>query len=515
MSALRRFALLGGCALAAAAAIETQRWLRPVALAVARAGQPYAALARNGTGVLAQWEDRKLPDGRTVSEWHVYDKEGRSAGVVKPHVENPLQELGQIVRDAGDVDSNPWVRMTRLDRRIDADSGAAGLARPLRTAQGWYAFAGADGAMAIKDSWVRGAAPGDAVCWWTFEDGRFVCRNLRDDSVLAGFGPDGFVAGAAGARGEKFAADAEYPGPPWFNSSPGASWTGTLLDSSARRVHFVTVPPGRAVNGLRAAPTKTPIRVEVATVHVEGMHGEAPVFAMDARNAWRWQSNVTDPAAYEVPLLAGRELIFVRRDGIERRVALADDEMQVVPTNGANFVATVLPPVGGPVERLRLRTLVPPHTDDVETIPLSTGGRVATATVGLVCCLRPPLLQAASWALPAPKDYEDYFERRLTDGVVAGGAATGWLVASLALGAACAWFVGREARRRDPRRAALWTALGGAFGLLALIWMRIAMPKSHVAACACGRPRAAHVDRCPSCAADWPAPKATGVEVFA
>ena len=79
--------------------------------------------------------------------------------------------------------------------------------------------------------------------------------------------------------------------------------------------------------------------------------------------------------------------------------------------------------------------------------------------MAIVTLLRPPLLNAASFAGPRVANYADYFGRFFTDGVIAGGDGAGWLAGSLGVGAICAALVRRQALRRAPHRATRWTAI--------------------------------------------------------
>lgn len=524
MSTLRRVSIVMGCALATVVVLEALQWLRPAALSVARATAATARMDDDGVVTLetVDWVDRGPDRGRDPVR-NLYDKTGRYLQTVPFNVPNAAN-LAPATRDSDNRSSNPWLRADQTESRCVENDGPDILLRSLRMADGsGYTYSPRRGSNVI--SW--GGTVWTMPFAWNYEDGRFVCRDPQTNEVVAGVGPDGYATGPAAAAGEKFAAGVTSPIGRWGWYSPDGGRLGVLLDSAGRRVHFLrvadkpklTAEPETLDSGLRVTSKRpVPLRVEVSTVRVEGPSGEAPVAASDERYAWLWRLGASAKDALVVPLRAGRDLVLASAAGIVYRVPLGDEERDVIAMGDARCVTTVLPPVGGPVARLRVRRIFEDGkvlSDDVDTLPVTTGGRVAAASVGVLSWFRPPVLNAASFAGPRVEDYRDYFARWFTDGVIAGGDGAGWLAGSLAVGALCAWLVRRQALLRAPHRATLWTALGAALGPLALVWTAIALPKSHVASCACGRRRAVHLAKCPACSSDWPAPSATGIEVFA
>lgn len=508
MTASRRAVAFVGCAIAAIVVLEGLRWLRPVALACARSSAARVHLA-GGRAVLSK-EFRVPGASGWESELRWYsvsgDPEPPPAGA---------DEASPPVSDGGfRGDSSVFAAWeARVEPRKAASATPEGVAAQLDFAQGWGQ--GHASALEAARTWLRANAYADPLCAWTYERGRFVCRDVRDGSVKAGVGPDGWTEGALGTEGESFAPSTYAPAPARTWGADGGSFSAPLLEPQKRRIHFL-----RAVNryGTKDA-LAAPMRVHVSTVTVEPIGGPELRAASDDRSAWLWWSLTRhDPDAMAVLLRSGDELVAVRPAGVAWRVALGPEERDAILAHEGSHVGSVLAPVGGPVARLRVRRILDDGravSADADALPVTTAGRVSASLVGVVAALRPPLLAAASFAAPPAADYADYHARWFRDGVIAGGAGTPWLALSVAIGAGCAIWARRQARLRAPGRVAQWTALGLAAGVLVLPWMRLAMPRSHVAACACGRRRAVHVALCPSCAAAWPAPAPTGLEVFA
>ena len=91
----------------------------------------------------------------------------------------------------------------------------------------------------------------------------------------------------------------------------------------------------------------------------------------------------------------------------------------------------------------------------------------------------------------------------------------GWLVASLALAAFCAWRARRAARERCAtlREVRFWTATIFLLGPVGLLWMRFVLPRVPAEAVGKAR-RAVDLDASPSTGEPWPEPARDGVEVF-
>jgi len=152
---------------------------------------------------------------------------------------------------------------------------------------------------------------------------------------------------------------------------------------------------------------------------------------------------------------------------------------------------------------------------DANVPPITVQAKCGVALAGIATLVRPPFANVASYAGPRVADWDDSFTRWFTDPLVAGGWGGGWLTGSLVVALVCGWLARRAAVVRAPGRVLLWTIAGAVLGVAGLVWMRLVVPRSHVAVCACGRRRAVHVASCPSCAAAWPAPARTGIEVLA
>jgi hypothetical protein len=509
--------------------LETAYWLRPWAHMLRSGGSPYVELEDDGTPVLVV-ADHEFEGGVMTAVRRIHDESGAfvrserkrlgagwtaSTFVAAPfwgtHWQHPLTRLGHVLPRPGE--GLDWA--DAVARQLDASqSGLVGLSRDARLSQ-----------QGTQGRWWSPFA-------WTFEDGRFVCHDIRDGRVSAGLGPDGWREGADAAVGERFdrARVALALAMTTMNMG-GPQPPAVLVDAERRVVHFVKfdlhVPDAKGVLQMRVDRAHEPIRLSVKSVPVAGPAGEAPApMPSIARGEWTqfyaqsFQSKGGTAELPAVPVAAGTDLVEVREDGIVRRDRLDPEETGLLSSGSDRFLCSVLAPVGGTVPRIRVRwwrddgTLV---RRDVSVPSVTLEARSGLALQGLATLLRPPLANAASFAGPRVADWEDSFSRWLLDPLVAGGDGGGWLAGSLVVAALCAVLAHRTARLRLGSSPAVWAwaAAGAALGVAALVWMRLVLPRSHVAACACGRRRAVHLPKCPGCAADWPAPAPNGVEVFA
>jgi len=249
---------------------------------------------------------------------------------------------------------------------------------------------------------------------------------------------------------------------------------------------------------------------------------ERPQSSRFARtNERRFVANADEtPPPYAVEVFVDH-VAFERRHPGDR---IGQDEAEIRETQSRMkewpVAASLLRPIdaGRPWTRVRRWNHDgAPFVRDVRAPVVGVGQTVAETLGHVLSLVRPPALTVASFVLPGSRDLDDYFTRWLLDPDVAGGAEIGWFAASLAVAALCGALARRQALRRTPaaRDVLFWAIVGAAFGFVGLVLVAILMPKSHVAACACGRRRAVHVETCPNCAARWPSPAATGVEVFA
>ncbi len=516
-------------ALALFVTLEVAYWLRPWGHILRSGGSPYVELEDDGTPVLVV-ADHEFEGGVMTAVRRIHDESGTfvrterkrlepgrspwnpaAAPFWGTHWQHPLTRLGHVLPRPGEA--LDWA--DALARQMDASqSGLVGLSRDARL----------DKQAELGKWW--------SPLRWTFEDGRFVCRDIRDGRVAAGLGPDGWREGADAASGERFDRASVTLGlaiNTWNVS--GAAPPAVLVDAARRAVHFVKfdlhVPDAKGVLQLRVDRAREPIRLSVKSIPVAGPAGEAPALVPSiARGEWTQfyaQSFHSKGGSTEfpaVPIAAGTEIVEVGEDGIVRRDLFDPEETGLLSSGSDRFLSSVLPPVGGTVPRIRVRwwrddgTLV---RRDVSVPSVTLEARSGLALEGIATLLRPPFANAASFAGPRVADWEDSFSRWLLDPLIAGGDGGGWLAGSLIVAALCAFVAHRTARLRLGSSPAVWawTAAGAALGVAALVWMRLVLPRSHVASCACGRRRAVLVPDCPACSSKWPAPSATGIEVFA
>ncbi|MCE9634936.1 MAG: hypothetical protein K8T90_04455 [Planctomycetes bacterium] len=353
---------------------------------------------------------------------------------------------------------------------------------------------------------------------WRSDDGRMVLRG-PDRKVMGGFGPDGWVAGPDGVGGERFIQPFSV-GLHWTMPSGAADGRTTMLvvDSKLREAFFVRSVMSEAG---KPQPATKPDWISVSRLPLDG---DGPIRPLSAYAAG------SSPFA----VLVGDEIVTFTVDGRVRSRAPAEPDAAPLATFGGAWpvaprgpdaigpivVATTPAPVSVIGARMRFRvfdTDKPPVVTDVDLSPVTGAEHAMAWGRRLLAIVRPPVLSAASFATAAPANYEAMFSTWLTDPLYAGGSETLTLAICLLLGAACAVRARRQARLRVPAAGAVrfWTASAFLLGPVGLVWMRIVIPKQALMPCACGASRAVSVETCSACAASWPTPKPTGIEVFA
>jgi hypothetical protein len=363
---------------------------------------------------------------------------------------------------------------------------------------------------------------------WEFRDGRFVCRRHDENRTLGSFGPDGWTAGEPSSDAPRFEEKAVSPATRVDVSYPSMSQTPfALVDAGASEVVFLKIdafgPDEKGEMRPKVDLATTPVPVVVTRVAVAAPDGEPTAPLSDDGSP----SYAPQPSGDAVVVRAGPDVVIVRPDGTLRRARLDPDESDVqrawcnpgAPGEDPDILSTVLLPIDAGRPRLRIRTWTRGGELVVRDVraPVVTGAQRNAELFGhLPTLLRPPALTAVSFVLPGPADLDEDGSRWLLDSDVAGGAKAGWLAVSLAIAAFCALNARSRARLRAPEKSSVlfWTLVGAALGLLGLVLFAALTRKSVVAKCACGRRRAVHVETCPACAAEWPAPTPTGVEVF-
>ena len=482
---------------ALAVALESLWWMRPVAAIAPLETAPQVGL--DAEGRVRMW--RTVVEHDVAGAWRAvittWDADGNLLGTERLPAGVQLAGARTIDRSLGASGHYVDVDDRLIETRFDDQRWTAKFEDLLDRFHGSWGTKDLEVLVRTRPAIAR-VWPQPVVVW-RFEGGRFQARRLFGGPILATLGPDGLLSGEPAADAARVSSgDAEF-----VSGQAGA----IVLDHGRGTVVIVSRPPPSSRDPVRQAD---PLPMRVAEVPLRPAGGERARFA-GSPNLW-----FADAHAY---VRVGRDLVVLAQDRVLARFPLREDERDVARAWHADVVATVLAPVGAPEPRVRLRTIAADGTvgepQDVRVPAIGAAAHAAVIAAGLPSVLRPPLLNALSFAGPEVRDWRDFFDRWFRDGVVAGGHGAGWLAASIALGALCGLLARRQAKLRAPQAVAFWTAAVAASGPIGLLWMGLVVPRAHIAACACGRRRAVHVERCPPCSAAWAAPVPTGVEILA
>jgi hypothetical protein len=478
--------------------LETLHWLQPFAVAWRASSLPWLVVGKDGDAWFRRFEGRPGEKPDEYRQFAVdYGPDGRVLRETeRAHGNRPLEGVAQPSTLHRWGETTPGARLDQLARER---------------------FRGDDSDWADRLTWAleqRGYGE------WRFRNGRLACTNETSRAVLGSIGPDGWTDGEPRADAERFNRARVRPAARYSYSWGDILPNVALVDPDRRAVRFIAFDPSVDV---RAAP----IPVRVTSVRVEGSHGEPPAplpVLPEGADSGRSHTREADTAFVR----AGADFVAVGIDGALRRTTLDPDESEIRVWSPAwkedggmiDVVTSLLPPLDPARPRMRVRTWRGDGSLVVRDVraPLATGYAVFWDVAGHSLSLfRPPLVVAASFAAPGPSDFDEYSSRWLLDSDVAGGADVGWFAASLGVAAVCGAFARRRARLASPtpRAVLAWTVVGASLGVVGLVLQDVLIRRSHVEACACGRRRAVRVAACPACAAEWPAPSATGVEVFA
>ncbi len=502
------------------AAMELLHWVQPFAVEERLSEAPWLVVGADGEAWFRRMELRSVPASSRLVRFALdYDEEGRLLR------ERPAVASEEIIATPSLASQwRRWTPATQFGGQV------AGRFRRTNPSHGWsgpdslnYVIADlySEQARAWTDSrgWSRRALK-DGHLQWKYEGGRFACIDLRSHSIVASFGPDGWSEGPIRPDAVRFSGEAAIV------ALRGAGrWDWALVDATRREIDFI------GFDNLTELEPEKPLHVRVSAVPVAGSGGEAPQAVTglsDELSVFGRQSADADDLAVAF-VRAGNDLVSVRADGVIHRTEFEFDEAEfgcvLQPQSDESrfhdYVGTaILKPLDPARPHVRIYRCAEDGAFAVRDLrtPLVVGVSAAGEVFGgLLTLFRPPVLTTASFVLPGPSTLNDYGTRRLLDPDVAGGANVGWFVASLAVAALCGALARRQARLRAPaaRDVLFWTVVGAALGVVGLLLMAVLLPKSHVVACACGRRRAVHVETCPTCAARWPAPEPTGIEVFA
>jgi hypothetical protein len=359
---------------------------------------------------------------------------------------------------------------------------------------------------------------------WEVEAGRLVCREISSGRVLAGVGPDGFVAGESGGAarfGELLgyrSGDILLPATTSpLAVAPRSRSTWSMIDMDSRRLVVLMAATDTNV----AADSPEPLKIDVE------MHSLHP---------WAGGDDKARKVTASLARIDGEHVLLFDDGAVFARFSLEPDERVVgmtgarplVEVSGSTYwqpdcplerlqvgVETKLGLAAPGTERRRFRLFRPgqaPVERDVTLTP-SRASEILPATLAAsLALLRPFGLNAASAASALPERWDDWWWR---DPWLADGRQAGWLSLSLALAAFCAWRARRAARERcaTVREVQFWTTAVLLLGPVGLLWMRFVLPRVPVEAVG-GARRAVNLDASPSTAAPWPEPKPLGIEVL-
>ena len=342
---------------------------------------------------------------------------------------------------------------------------------------------------------------------WEYEDGRFLCRERGARDVLAGFGPDGYLLGPQSEVGARFPKPRQV-----------LYWPGSVYHFVADR-HLVrlVIPDMDRIPG----KSRDPIRVAISTISLE----------TPAKNAW------PEDLGEAQLVVTNDEMLWVARAGdILVRVAWSPDEENL---RGWSALAKDMKKkkyyLPGPVSALaifsdvqpvhparctaRVRVFRPDHPmlrRDIEVRPESTAEYAAATLRGTVALPLPFPVALASFFSAQPRTWDDLYSWSVRDPLFAGGTSIGWLLVSLVLACACAWWARKQARMRCATEQAVrfWMVAVFLLGPLGLVWMRFIVGGEAIEPVG-GARRAVDLDASPATAEPWPEPLPTGTEVNA
>ncbi|MGQ0612596.1 MAG: hypothetical protein ACT4PV_02440 [Planctomycetaceae bacterium] len=357
---------------------------------------------------------------------------------------------------------------------------------------------------------------------WAVENDRLVCRETATGHVVAGFGPGGYTRGEGGGEGAGFGPLATDP---ILLAPDSRNALGILLlGREEERVIHLSIAEEQRADGGTPADSPEPLLLEIESRPLRAIEPGAPVSGEVTYAALRndgllfFRADGAVPARVE--LSPGERILAIHGASSVGREGLRDAPYatpRAAPATPAPIVLhTLLEPTHPAGERMRLRLLRPGEpavTHEVLLEPARAGEQMLANLAASLALLRPAPLALASSLSPLPENASELLWWR--DPWLSGGRFTGWLLASLALAAACAWRARRTARERcsTTRRARLWTAAVLLLGPLGLLWMRFVLPRVPVAAVG-GARRAVDLDASPSSAAPWPDPQPLGIEVI-
>jgi hypothetical protein len=189
--------------------------------------------------------------------------------------------------------------------------------------------------------------------------------------------------------------------------------------------------------------------------------------------------DLTEPQPYEYKTSRNGKLLFTFGGGVCRPDHVALKLVLLRPDREPLVRTVAIEPVIGKQKRL-------------------------VAGWALLGLFRPPALNVVAATSTAPRTWIGSIRQLWLDPLLAEGANPGWLVASLAVGLACAFLAYRSAKLRCATLGSRtgWILAAVLLGPMGLVWIRMAMPWHAVEA-----GRAVDVGA-------WPPPESTGAEVF-
>ena len=332
---------------------------------------------------------------------------------------------------------------------------------------------------------------------WQWAEGRIVCRDTESDEILAGFGPDGYRGGAAGAAGARFGdvrlflVDAPVEG-----KTPPRTF---VFHENPDRLHFVEFG-AREDEGSIPSDSRDVLEVRYSSR------------TLDAR------LEILRTGAGVGLVILGDELVLMDSAGeiLARsphvpgeRIIRMGSFVRFEQFDGRLGVATVLPPLhptGGRVRMRIFRHAQSTVVKDVEMEPVTAGENARVALLGALTLLRPLPLDALSFLSAPPETGKEMGAWWWRDPFLAGGRSAGWPLLSLVVALLCAWRARSQARKRrgTPGAVRFWTAAAFVLGPVGLVWMRLVVPRFPVVG-----GRAVDQETEP-----WPEPERVGTEVF-